>query len=58
MAQEGAARTNGVTILMGGRVLLTQEPIQDDNKFVHQVMTESQNWIKEGRPASNQPYLK
>lgn len=49
-------RTNGVTILFNGQVMVTQEPTQDDHKLIALVVSKNREWVKDGSPLSNQGY--
>lgn len=50
------SRGNGVTIMLNKQVMVTQEPIEADNQLISQTLQLHQQWIKDGKPESNQGY--
>lgn len=49
-------RETGVTILFKGQVMVSQEPIQKDHELIALVVSKNREWVKDGKPLSNQGY--
>ena len=49
-------RTNGVTIMFKGQVMVSQEPIDKDHQLIALVVSKNREWVKDGSPLSNQGF--
>ncbi|MFU1607339.1 hypothetical protein ACM25O_13220 [Sulfitobacter pontiacus] len=41
-----------MTIVFGGRILLSKEPVKEDMQLLADMQAAREKWISEGRPAS------
>lgn len=51
---QAPVRGNGVTIFMKRQVIVTQDPIEQDQDLINQTMGLHAQWVKDGKPESNQ----